>query len=79
MTRQERMEDIKNRFDLALAERNFTEPGTENYKTLSECAKLILNEYQRMKRSKQHQHIRYGFRLYGTTYHIVTLNQHQRV
>ncbi len=54
MTRQERMEDIKNRFDLALAERNFTEPGTENYKTLSECAKLILNEYQRMQRSKQH-------------------------
>lgn len=58
MTRQERMEDIKNRFNLALAERNFTEPGTENYKTLSECAKLILNEYQRMQRSKQHQHIR---------------------
>lgn len=29
MTRAARFEDIKNRHDLALAERNFTQPGTE--------------------------------------------------
>lgn len=31
MTRAARFEDIKNRHDLALAERNFTQPGTENF------------------------------------------------
>ena len=40
----ERMEDIKNRYSLVLAERNFTEQSTENYNILSEVAKMILSE-----------------------------------
>ena len=39
MTRAARFEDIKNRYDLALAERNFTQPGTENYNILSTAGK----------------------------------------
>lgn len=76
MTRQQRMEDIKNRHDLALAERNFTQPGTENYKILSEVAESIRKEYQRQPRGKR---IRNGFRLYGGKYHPVILSDCERI
>lgn len=75
MNKAERLEDIRNRYTLALAERNILEPGTENYNTLSEVARKILTEYQNRKRS---QRIRYGFRLYGDKYHLVTLMKHEK-
>ena len=60
MTRAARFEDIKNRYDLALAERNFTQPGTENYNILSEVARSILAEYQTAGKPKS-QRVRNGF------------------
>lgn len=76
MNKAERLEDIRNRYTLALAERNILEPGTENYNTLSEVARKILTEYQNRKRS---QRIRYGFRLYGDKYQLVTLSEHEKI
>lgn len=75
MNKAERLEDIRNRYTLALAERNILELGTENYNTLSEVARKILTEYQNRKRS---QRIRYGFRLYGDKYRLVTLSEHEK-
>lgn len=71
MTKTERAEDIHNRYTLTLSERNFTEPGTENYKALSEIAKLILLEYQ--YRGKLKDFIRHGFRRCDGKYRLVTL------
>lgn len=76
MNKAERLEDIRNRYTLALAERNILEPETENYNTLSEVARKILTEYQNRKRS---QRIRYGFRLYGDKYQLVTLSEHEKI
>ena len=74
MTKAERIEDIKHRYSLALAERNFTEQGTENYNTLSDVAKMILLEFPKVAKSKNSEKVnRYGFRLYGTKYKLVTL------
>ena len=68
------MEDIKDRYSLTLAERNFTEQGTENYNTLSEIAKMILAEIPAVIKSRSSGKInRYGFRLYGTHYKLVIL------
>ena len=68
MTKDEHREDIHNRYTLAVAERDaFTEKDGENYKTLSAVANDILTEYQNGK------HLRHGFRLYGTQYSAVTL------
>lgn len=80
MTKAERMEDIKNRYSLALAERNFTEQGTENYNALSEVAKMILSEIPAVAKSRSSGKInRYGFRLYGRNYKLVTLANSQRI
>ena len=80
MTKAERMEDIKNRYSLALAERNFTEQGTENYNTLSEVAKMILSEIPAVAKSRNNEKVnRYGFRLYGRNYKLVTLANSQRI
>lgn len=80
MTKAERMEDIKNRYSLALAERNFTEQGTENYNTLSEVAKMILSEFPAVAKSRSSGKVnRYGFRLYGRNYKLVTLANSQRI
>lgn len=80
MTKAERMEDIKNRYSLALAERNFTEQGTENYNTLSEVAKMILSEFPAVAKSRSNGKVnRYGFRLYGRNYKLVTLANSQRI
>ena len=65
-------EDIKTRHDLALAERNCTQPGSENYNTLSEVARRILDEYASVGKPKS-QRVRNGFRLYGGKYHPVIL------
>lgn len=74
MTKAEHMEDIQNRFTLAIAERNsFTEKGSENYKVLSSVAKDILSEYTNGK------HLRHGFRLYGTQYHSVILKDDEQI
>lgn len=80
MTKAERMEDIKNRYSLALAERNFTEQGSENYNTLSEVAKMILSEIPAVAKARSSGKInRYGFRLYGEKYHPVILADCERV
>jgi len=71
MTKAERMDDLQNRFYLALSERGFTEKGSESYNTLSKTASLILKEYRNTGR---HKRIRYGFRLYNGKYHIIALN-----
>lgn len=69
MTKQEKRDDIHNRFTLAMATRDsFTEKGSENYKVLSSIIKDILSEYTVGK------HLRHGFRMYGTEYHSVVLN-----
>lgn len=74
------MEDIKNRYSLALAERNFTEQGTENYNTLSEIAKMILSEIPTVAKSRSSGKVnRYGFRLYGRNYKLVTLAKSQKI
>lgn len=78
MTRTARFEDIKNRHDLALAERNFTQPGTENYNILSAVARSIRAEYQTAGKPKS-QRVRNGFRLYGGKYHPVILADCERV
>ena len=79
MTKAERMEDIKNRYSLALAERNLTEPGTENYKTLSEVAKMILSEISGICLNRCKDVNRYGFRMYGSKYKMIILSENQRV
>lgn len=74
MMKEERREDIHNRFTLAMAERDaFSEKGSENYKTLSDVMKDILDEY------KNGKHIRHGFRLYGTQYSAVTLQDGEAI
>lgn len=78
MTKTARYEDIKNRYDLALADRNFTEPGTENYNILSEVAQSIWEEYKMAGKPKS-QRVRNGFRLYGGKYHPVILADFERV
>ncbi len=77
MKKSERREDIQNRYNLALAERNFTLPGSEHYKTLTEIARTILTEYQNMGRPQNRN--RYGFRWYGGKYHLVILNKYEKV
>lgn len=74
MTKQEKLDDIHNRFTLALAERNaFVETDSDDYKTLSAVIKDILSEYTNGK------HLRHGFRLYGTKYHSVILNDDEKI
>ena len=74
MTKEERREDIHNRFTLAMAERDaFVEKGSENYETLSTIMKDILDEY------KTGKHLRHGFRLYGTQYSAVTLQDSEAI
>lgn len=82
MNKQKRNEDIHNRYTLALAERNFTEKGTENYKILSEVARLILKEYATTSQNSHNRGgkpNRYGFRLYGGKYHLVILQDSEIV
>ena len=79
MTKAERMEDIKNRYSLALAERNFTEPGTENYKILSETAKMILSEISGICLNRCKDVNRYGFRMYGRNYKMIVLSDSMTV
>ena len=76
MNKSERLEDIGNRHSLALAERIFTEPGSENYKTLTECARLIRTEY--MNFNDRRKRNRYGFRLCGTKYRNVILDKTEK-
>ena len=78
MTRAERLEDIKNRHDLALAERNLTQPGTENYNILSEVARSIRDEYQTAGKPKS-QRVRNGFRFYGGKYYHVILADYEEI
>ena len=74
MTKQEKLDDIHNRFTLAVAERDsFTEKDSENYKVLSGVAKDILSEYPNGK------HLRHGFRLYGGKYHSVVLDDNETI
>jgi len=74
MKKAELKEDIHNRFTLALAERTaFIEKGSENYKTLSCVIKDILSEY------KNGKNLRHGFRLYGTQYKEVILQDNETI
>ena len=74
MTKEERKDDIHNRFTLAVAERDaFTVKDSENYKTLSAIANDILSEYTNGK------HLRHGFRLYGAQYTAVTLQDNETI
>ena len=74
MKKQERLEDIHNRFTLAMAERSaLCDKESENYKTLSAVIKDILTEYQNGK------HLRHGFRLYGVNYCPVTLQDSELI
>ena len=74
MTKQEKLDDIHNRFTLAIAERDaFTEKGSDNYKVLSSVSKDILSEYTNGK------HLRHGFRLYGGKYHSVVLDDNETI
>lgn len=62
MKRIEKLNDIQNRFSLAIAERDACcTVGNENYQTLTEVAHMINNEYACLK--KGDKHIRHGFRL----------------
>ena len=79
MTKAERMEDIKNRYSLALSERNFTEPGTESYKTLSEVAKMILSEISEICLNRCKDVNRYGFRMYGSKYKMIILSDNMPI
>ena len=57
-----------------MAERDaFVEKGSENYETLSAIMKDILGEY------KTGKHLRHGFRLYGTQYGAVTLQDSEAI
>ena len=74
MTKQERLDDIHNRFTLAVAERDsFTEKDSKNYKVLASVAKDILSEYTNGK------HLRHGSRLYGGKYHSVVLDDSETI
>lgn len=74
MTKDKRFRDIQNRWELAIAERNFCELGTENYETLSEVAKLINGEIAKVVRTRSESRVpRYGFRLMGAKYHLIVL------
>ena len=73
-----RLEDIQNRHDWALAERNSTEPGTENYNILSEAARSIRDEYQTAGKPKS-QRVRNGFRFYGGKYYHVILADYEEI
>lgn len=74
MTKDERFRDIQNRWELAIAERNFCEPGTENYETLSEVARLINGEISSVVKTRSESRVpRYGFRLVGAKYHLFVL------
>ena len=73
------MEDIKNRYSLTLAERNFTEQGTENYKILSETAKMILSEISGICLKQCKDVNRYGFRMYGSNYEMIILSDNMTV
>ena len=74
VTKQEKLDDIHNRFTLAIAERDaFTEKGSDNYKVLSSVSKDILTEYT------NGEHLRHGFRLCGTKYHSATLSDNERI
>ena len=66
MNKAERLEDIRNRYTLALAERNILEPGTENYNILSEVARKILTEYQNRKRSQRESAMVFGYMAINT-------------
>jgi hypothetical protein len=47
MTKSQKREDIQNRFNMVISERNIylDNKESQHYKKLSEIAKLILNEY----------------------------------
>lgn len=80
MTTREKLDDIQNRYSLALAERQIYEKGSKEYEQLSHVAKMILKEYQNPSKSfGSSRHPRYGFRLYGTNYHLVTLCDCEKV
>ena len=79
MTKAERMEDIKNRYSLALSERNFTEPGTESYKILSKVAKMILSEISGICLNRCKDVNRYGFRMYGRHYKMIILSDNMMI
>ena len=78
MVKKEKLEDIRNRYYLTLAERNFTEENTENYKTLSLIAKKILAELETMGLPKR-KWFRNGFRLYNGKYRHVILCDHEKI
>ena len=72
MKKSKRLEDIQNRHSLALAEMQIYERGSRHYEQLSEIARIIRTEYQNTDaRTKRN---RYGFRLRGTDYQLVILD-----
>ncbi len=73
------MEDIENRYSLALAERSILEPGTENYKTLSKVAKMILSEISGICLNRCKDVNRYSFRLYGSRYKMIVLSDDMEI
>ena len=74
--RSSRREDIHNRYSLAMAERQIYEPGDRYYKQLSEVMRVILTEYQ--VQDGRGTRNRYGFRLRGTDYKLVTLDKNEK-
>jgi len=64
---------------LTLAERNFTEPGTESYKILSEVAKMILSEISGICLNRCKDVNRYGFRMYGSKYKMIILSDNMTI
>lgn len=77
MKKQTRREDIKNRYTLALAERSIYNRGSTHYKQLTEIAHIILRELQTPDgRGKPN---RYGFRLRGTNYELVTIADAEKI
>lgn len=73
------MEDIKNRYSLALAEMSILEPGTENYKTLSKVAKMILSEISGICLNRCKDVNRYGFRLCGSRFEMIILTDDAKI
>lgn len=77
MKKQTRRENINNRYTLALAERSIYERGSKQYEQLTEIAHIILRELQTPSgRGKPN---RYGFRLRGANYELVTLADSEKI
>lgn len=68
-----RKNDINNRLSHAMAEREATIPGSEQYNELTEIIRYINNEY--INPDARAKKPRYSFRLYSGHYHLIVLER----